>query len=315
MATIETPAATVAVSSRDASTTPTQPGRLIVAGIDGSECARHAARWAASEADQTGASLRLVYAYSLPAPSFADYYPTPDLVELLRDGGAASLDEVATELRSGHPALELSTHLEYGSPVTVLQEQSAGAYLTVVGAKGAGRITSVVLGSVALAISSTNIVPVAVIHDEPPIGHTGPVVIGVDGSPTSEAAVGFGLQWASDHSANVEAVHVSWYDTVTDTVFPALRLTIDPVQVVEQERELMSVQMEPWRKKYPALEIREVVTRGRAVPLLLEHSEKAQLLVVGSHGRGGFTGMLLGSTSHALITHSTCPVIVARHSD
>ncbi len=286
--------------------------RLIVAGVDGSECSRHAAQWAADEAERLDMSLRLVRSYEIAIPSSIDLYPIPDLAESMRRAAAAHLDQLAGELRSSHPGLEVSTHLDFGNPVQVLENQSSGAYLTVVGVQGAGRLASVLLGSVALALASKNELPVAVIH-EPAAAHpNGPVVIGIDGSPTSLTAVAFGFEWAAAHGAEVVALHVSWYESVADTTFPALRTMIDPDEVLAQEKALLTDHLKSFRLRYPAVVIREVIQRGRPAPLLLEYSREAQLVVVGSRGHGSFTGLLLGSTSQALITHSSCPVVVAR---
>jgi len=107
------------------------------------------------------------------------------------------------------------------------------------------------------------------------------------------------------------AVH-SWNDFVIDQEFPELPLTVDLEAIEQEEYALLSEQLAGWQDKYPDVQIQHNVVRRRPTHALLDASKNAQLLVVGSRGRGGFTGLLLGSTSHALVAHGRCPVIVAR---
>jgi len=86
----------------------------------------------------------------------------------------------------------------------------------------------------------------------------------------------------------------------------------DSAGIEQEERVLLAERIAGWASKYPDVSVQQELVQGRAVTTLLEYAQRAQLLVVGSHGRGGFAGMLLGSTSHSLIIHSSCPVIVVR---
>ena len=114
----------------------------------------------------------------------------------LRDDGADMLTETAGELQRDFPELPITTALVYGDPATVLRHASGEAALTVVGTHGANRL-SVALGSVAADVAKTSPVPVAVIHPTP-TPTTGPVVVGVDGSPASRAAIEFAFETAAD---------------------------------------------------------------------------------------------------------------------
>src|SRR5664279_5670609 len=126
-------------------------GCLIVAGVDGSGCARRAVHWAAAEADRRGGSLRLVHAYYLPAAGFSGYNPFPgNLLPDLRDDGRAVLDDTEAALRRDYPSLEITTRMVYGDSATVLRKESRDAALTVLGSHGANRVR-VALGSVAAA--------------------------------------------------------------------------------------------------------------------------------------------------------------------
>ena len=285
---------------------------FIVAGVDGSEAADAAARWAAEEAGRRHCGLTLLHAYAIPVvPEYPDYNPFPDdLSPILRDEGQKMAGRVAVDLRQAHPRLPIDVVVVAEQPTVALRSASAGAALTVVGSDHVNRFHGVMLGSVALAVASTNPAPVAVIHGGQMQRTTGPVVVGVDGSPTSDAAVAFAFQSAAARDTTLVAVHV-WND-LTVPVSHRMRETMDPARIEQEERALLAERTAGWADKYPDVQVQRIVVQGRAVAALLEQSATAQLLVVGSHGRGGFTGMLLGSTSHSLIIHGTCPVVVVR---
>lgn len=289
------------------------PGAVVV-GLDDSAGARRAAAWAAEEATRRHAPLALVHAYRLPtAGGFPGYNPVPDdLLEQLRAGGEALLESAANELAGRHPALPITRHLFQGRPEVAIRSASAHALLAVVGHAPTSRLAGTLLGSVALAVTSTNHVPVAVIRE----GHfaaDGPIVVGVDGSPLSEAAVAFAFDEAALRRVELVAVH-AWNDVYLDSrrLEPLL---IDPGTLEEQERALLSERLAGWAEKYPDVRVRQVLSHQRPVAGLLGYAVDASAVIVGSHGRGGFAGMLLGSTSHALATHARCPVIVVRNPE
>ncbi len=285
---------------------------MIVVGIDGSDGAATAARWAADEAVRRHATVRLVHAYELPPNAgYPDYHTPPnDLHAKVRQQSEQLLDSVAAELTARHPDLTVETRIVYERPVVALSRTSEDAQLTVVGSDDATRISGVLLGSVALGAASSNPAPVAVIHAGQSDRTTGPVVVGVDGSPVSDAAVEFAFEEAAIRDTDLIAVH-AWNDIYSDS-HGAQTLLVDPAVLKQEERALLGERLTGWRDKYPDVAVSQVVLEKRPTTALLGYGSTAQLIIVGSHGRGGFAGMLLGSTSHALITHATCPVIVVR---
>jgi len=294
---------------------------LIVVGVDESPGSARAVDWAAAEAARRHGSLRLVNAVADLTPFGAEgaVYGVTNLDATKMDEHAAMamgratslLDRVAADVRRTHPTLAVTTRLVRDNAAAALRQQSADAGMTVVGSRGAGRLTGVILGSVALTIASDNPAPVAVIHRHDPIDATGPVVVGVDGSAGSEGAIALAIEEAAMRHTGLVAVH-SWNDFVIDQEFPELPLTVDLEAIEQEEYALLSEQLAGWQDKYPDVQIQHNVVRRRPTHALLDASKNAQLLVVGSRGRGGFTGLLLGSTSHALVAHGCCPVIVAR---
>jgi nucleotide-binding universal stress UspA family protein len=283
----------------------------VIAGVDGSRCARNAAYWAAAEASRRHLALHLVHAYHLPPGGFPGYNPyPPHLLADLRDEGAAILADTVGEVRRQFPDLSIDSALVYGDPATVLRHASATASLTVVGNHGTKR-SAVSLGSVAAEIARTAPVPVAVIHSARPPG-TGPVVVGVDGSPTSEAAIGFAFDAAAARKAKLVALHC-WTDPGIDGPLPLYASeVVDPQRIQEVERTRLSEELARWTTKYPDVQVEQAVIHESPGVGLLEYAPSAQLIVAGNRGHNAITGMLLGSTSRALIAHSPCPVVIVR---
>jgi nucleotide-binding universal stress UspA family protein len=286
---------------------------FIVVGVDGADAANHVATWAADEASRRHSELRLVHAYWLPASAgYPDDNAYPDdLRPVLQEAAERMLDQTAADLRRTHPDLTITTRLQYKRPTVALRDESEHALFTVVGSGNASRIYGVLLGSVALAIASTNPAPVAVIHPEHTEHLTGPVVVGVDGSHTSDAAVAFAFQAAATRKTNLVAVHV-WDEVFVPGSHKLQNPLVDPARIQQEEQAILAERITGWADKFPDVSVQQNLAEGRAVTELLDYAERAQMLIVGSHGRGGFAGMLLGSTSHSLIIHSPCPVVVVR---
>jgi nucleotide-binding universal stress UspA family protein len=287
----------------------------IVAGIDGSASAVQAAVWAGTEARRRGRPLRLVQVYTLPNVCAPIAFGSLDEVreglakraeEWLADARAAVLDNL--------PGSEITTAAREWSPVTALIQESQHAELVVLGSRGLGGFTGLLVGSTAVSVVAHAHCPIVVVrgrtpHSPPPV--TGPVLVGADGSPDSEAALAFACEEAQVRGTGLTVVH-AWNDTLADGV-PRLRpLQVDAAGIDRAERAKLAEQVAGWQEKYPDVPIELDVARGRPVRTLLERGEDAQLIVVGCRGLGGFTGMMLGSTSQALIVHSPCPVAVVR---
>jgi nucleotide-binding universal stress UspA family protein len=179
----------------------------------------------------------------------------------------------------------------------------------VVGSRGLGGYAGLVVGSIAVAVATHGHCPVVVVRGADPQSEPrqeGPVVVGVDGSATSRTAARFAFQAAALRNAPLVAVH-AWSDLPVTTVW---ELTTDWRTVQAQESAALDQWLADGRALCPDVHVEHVVVRDGPARLLLEHARDAQLVVVGSRGRGGFRGLLLGSTSQALIHHATCPVAV-----
>lgn len=292
----------------------TMINRPIVVGVDGSTSSLHAALWAADEAAQRHHPLRLVFANNcFTFGGTGGLAPPQSYFDEMEAGGLQILADVESAVRLAHPDLQIGVDLQTAAPIPTLIGQTDQAPLLVLGSRGTGGFHGILTGSTAVALVAHGHCPVAVIRGATPdiAPRTGgPVVVGVDGSATSDAAIATAFDEASWRGAELVAVH-SWLEYPLDH---------DPVRgydaalaaATETEREVVAERLAGWQEKYPDVAVRRIVAEGRPVELLLKHSDAAQLLVVGSRGRGGFRGMVLGSTSQALIYHATCPVLVVR---
>jgi nucleotide-binding universal stress UspA family protein len=290
-------------------------GCPIVAGVDGSASALHAARWAANEADIRRVPLLLIHGVKISTAIIGRLEVATSFFEALESDGRRYLAEAETAVRQAYPRLEVAVELYNEDPVPVLIDLSRTARLVVLGSRGLGGFSGILVGSTAVALVTHGHCPVAVIRgrtpeEAPPT--EGPVVAGVDGSPASEAAIAIAFEEASLRNAGLVAVH-TWIDFSSDYSYAyARQFLVDWNRIETEEQELLAQRLAGWQEKYPDVTVRRVVTRDRPVRQLLEHAAQAQLLVVGSRGRGGVTGMLLGSTSQALIYHAPCPLLVVR---
>ena len=291
-----------------------RPEAPIVAGIDGSPPSFGAARWAAAEAQRRHQDLRLLFAYTIPIVGHPEYEFPPEFAAAVRSAGQQTLDEASDDLNGQYPHLDIMTTLVESDARSALVEASATAGITVVGSRGGGRLAEVLLGSVALHLVSHGHSPVAVIPPGAP-KIDGPILVGVDGSATSTAAIAFAFDEAAVRGSGLVAV-LAW-DDLAHQPFARRPVVMGPADDQEEEA-LLSEQLTGWREKYPDVPVRHVVDRGRPAEALLRYGypgtdeQQPQLIVVGSRGRGGFTGLLLGSTSHTLITHAPCPIVVVR---
>lgn len=293
----------------------------VVAGVDGSESSLAATLWAAAaaEAQRRGAALCLVHAYSVP-PLIAG----PGFVALEMATGPAVrvaqrlLDEVAEVVRRAYPGSTVTTQATDGSPVAALKAASRAAVLTVVGSHGQHQLTETLLGSVATRVTGHAHSPVVVLRTDPAgrPGGEGPVVVGLDGSPESDDALAFALQEAAVRRTALIAIR-SWDDTALDG-FRGYPVLIDREDIDVEERKLLDTQLERWTSKFPEVPVHPHVVRGRPALALLDFCEapsylgRPYLLVVGSRGRGSVAGMVLDSTSHALIARAPFGVAVVR---
>lgn len=284
-----------------------QPDRPIVVAADGSEVSYQAVAWAAVDAVMHRRRLVIVTA-AMPPSGFGSEMWT-GAAEWVREEGERVVVEARRIAELVDGSLEITTDLVFDPIIPTLIDRSHHAYRLVVGSRGRGAVRRVLLGSVSTAVAHRAACPVAVIPGKSAtdvVTASLPVVVGVDGTENSVPAIGVAFDEASRRRVPLIAVH-TWSDISLPEVvvsgWDAMR---------ESERATLSESLAGWREQYPDVDVRPVVWADRPTRALLVESEHAQLVVVGSHGRGGFTGMLLGSTGQALVQSAECPVMVVR---
>jgi nucleotide-binding universal stress UspA family protein len=289
--------------------------RGILVGVDGSTSSSAAVAWATHDAAMRNIPLTLVHIIAPVVPSaapFADTRFTDDFSKWQEEEARRVLEAarktVAECSQDAAPPMVHSAVL-HGGTVRTLVDVSKDADMMVVGSRGQGAFSRALMGSVSTALVHHAHCPVAVIHDDAPqLSDQAPVLVGIDGSPASMTATEIAFDEASRRGVGLVAVH-AWRDV---SVFELRGLDVEAMQV-EAEEELAE-RLAGWQERYPDVTVRRVVSCTQPARQLVEHAENAQLVVVGSHGRGGFAGMLLGSVSTAVVHGVRSATIVARHS-
>jgi nucleotide-binding universal stress UspA family protein len=292
---------------------PTTKHYGIIVGIDGSPESDAAVRWAAQDAAIRGLPLTLVHVEN-PAP------PTWSQAPILEESAGwqeaegrsilANASKIARDAVADIAQIQINGELLSSAIVPTLVDQSKDAELIVVGSRGRGALARGLLGSVSSGLIRHAHCPVALIRDkDPQMPHPAkaPVLVGIDGS-TSDLATAIAFEEASLRDADLIALH-AWNDTDMSEI-PGF----DWSPITAKEDRLLAEGLAGWQERYPDVTVHKRLVCDRAARALVEASESAQLVVVGSHGSGAFTGMLLGSVSNAVVQAVYRPVIVARPS-
>ncbi|HJD77795.1 MAG TPA: universal stress protein [Corynebacterium pollutisoli] len=289
---------------------------IVVVAVDGSAASHNAVRWAANTANKRGIPLRLASSYTMPQFLYAEgMVPPQELFDDLQSETMEKIDEARAIAHEVAPELKIGHTIAEGSPIDMLLDMSRDVTMIVMGSRGLGGLSGMVMGSVSAAVVSHASCPVVVVREDNTVDEStkyGPVVVGVDGSDVSQKATEIAFAEAYARGAELVAVH-TWMDMQVQASLAGLSAAQQQWEEVEREQiDMLTERLQPLTDAYPEVQVRKVITRDRPVRALVENSEGAQLLVVGSHGRGGFKGMLLGSTSRALLQSAPCPMMVVR---
>ena len=280
----------------------------IVVGVDASEEARHAAIWAAHEATLRGVGLTLVHTV-LPPSAAASFGPGMPVSLDAMDGVISRADDELEAIAGTLPATDVQTKVEIGSPSGALLEASQEAELVVIGSRGHGGFTGLLLVSVGTQVAAHALCPVVVVRG-PGSTTADRVVVGIDGSPASEAALAFAFDEASRHGWSLTAIHawdVPAYDLL---VVPNAPVPVPLSDVADDEIRLAAEALAGFEADYPDVEVEQRLIRSAPVDALIAAADGAALLVVGTRGHGQLMGALLGSVSNGLLHKASIPVAV-----
>ncbi|RAY12275.1 universal stress protein [Actinomadura craniellae] len=280
--------------------------RPIVVGTDGSETSRRAVEWAADDAALRNRPLVIVYAveqWTYGAAGLA----LPETAEALEREGRRILANARDLATARRPGVPVTTELVFEAPVAALRAYSERAFEIVLGHRGLGGFTSLLLGSVGLGVAGHCGGPVVIVRDEQPPPQ-GRIVAGVDLSDDSAAALAYAFETAAGRGAALRVVY-AW--RLPPTLLQS-GYTIDVEDVEATVRRELGKVCVPWRERHPGVEVVEEIAHDHPVRVLTEASSQADLVVVGARRRTGLHAVRLGSVSHGLVHHAHCPVAVVR---
>lgn len=283
-------------------------GRIVV-GTDGSQRARKAVDWAAKRAIARGLPLTVMHV--VPERTAARAMLPNELLDEreVREQRHAQLDELVEQLREENPGLSVSAVVLEGHPSYVLAQWAKRAELVVVGARGESAPLSVrLLGGVSDEVVSHARGAVAVIGDQAHENPDGPIVLGVDDSPEARAAAMIAFDAAEVRGVPLRAVHAYDYGPQDSFWWPTATGATESFKA--QLAELVRQVLVEAAEAHPAVQVEVQVTGARPAEAIITASRDAGLAVVGSRGRGGFAGLMLGSTSKQVLREAHCPVIV-----
>ncbi|MEU0162616.1 universal stress protein [Streptomyces sp. NPDC006261] len=290
----------------------------VIVGVDGSASSLEAVDAAAREARLREAPLRIVHAFG-HAPGHTPghrpaggppWSPAARGLEPMVEGALAVAEERA---HAAAPGVAVTRSVVAGEALEVMEIESRSASLAVVGSRGLSGFSGLLLGSTAVHLAAHGRCPLMVVRGRP--DPAGAVLLAVDGSEAGGAAVEFAFAEAALRGAPLVALHV--WNTWSERAYegpgdPINAMVVDIERLREAEQRLLDETVAACGKNFPQVRVERRLERSRIRPALIEASRDAQLLVVGARGHGGFTGLLLGSVSQALLHHAHCPVAVVR---
>jgi len=287
----------------------------VVVGVDGSFTAIRAARWAAAVAERFEAPLLIVHAKPRLEETYSEVIPDPHAAETIaqRESAEAILVSAERAVRGHFRNLRISAAQADGPADVVLVELSRDARLIVLGSDAVTLGTAILVGSTTTAVATHSICPVVAWRGDAPTPTTQPIVLGIDDDHDSRIAVAAAFEFAYRLGVGITAIHsVSMQRPARDIALPVM---IDWKQVERAAQQHLSDTVDPWVELYPTVEVTEVVETDAVSRALLRCAEGAQLIVVGSRGRGRLAGALLGSTGLNLLHHSSIPIMICRSVD
>ncbi|NUT36642.1 MAG: universal stress protein [Hamadaea sp.] len=281
----------------------------IVVGFDDSVHAHLALRWAMAEAALRNASLEIAYSLEW-LPELTDAISSTTEIRV-QQRVQAMVEHARESAQRQLPQLEVCATVHTGHPTTVLCELSEHASMVVLGSRGRGGFTGLLTGSVSVGVATHAHCPVVVIRSLP-AGYTKlPVVAGVDESPSAEQAIRFAFAEAARRRVPLVALR-AWHPYVPSRYADGFLRAEEIAEIESAESNFVHGYVERTAKSFPDVEVRYEIVADVAATALTTAAESAQLVVVGSRGRGGFTGLLLGSVGLHLLHNAACPVAIVR---
>ena len=278
----------------------------VLVGLGDAKESSAALDWAGAEARLRGASVHIVRAYHWSA-GVAPWETSADrmIARDLRHAAETRLRHAVAHLAETFPDVPVTSTAAEGIPWDVIVEHSADAAVTVLGSRRLGAVGGAVMGSVSTVVAARAYGPVVVVEGPPGLDGENPqVVVGVDGTPAGDEALGFAFDEASRRHRRLRAVYCWRHGLLTTTEWRAG----EPAP--ERAQRWLAEAVAGWQEKYPDVDVRRIVVHEHPVTGLVQESSSQELLVVGGRPRHARVAPLLGSVSQGLLHHATCPVAV-----
>jgi nucleotide-binding universal stress UspA family protein len=289
---------------------PYPAGAAVVVGVDGSESSMAAVRLAARLAAERDRPLRVVHAFIWPQL----HVPLGPSPEGPPEGGftnaaARIVSDAVAEATRVEPKIGVTGEVIDGSASPVLLGEAADAAMVVLGDRGLGGFTGLLIGSVAIQMAAHAACPVIVMRGTAELDRD--ILVGVEGRVEEEAALAFAFDEAARRGVGVRALHAYTHPVAAEPG-DMLPLVYSEEELLAEESAVLAEALAGWRERYPEVNVTRLVVRGRPGKVLVQATDRVSMVVVGSRGRGGFAGLLLGSVSQVLLHHAACPVVVVR---
>ncbi|MFE6222677.1 universal stress protein [Streptomyces sp. NPDC057854] len=274
----------------------------VVVGVDGSPSARTALLWAAAEADRRGRSLRLVHADDTDRRVL---FANAETIQAVREAGRELLIKTASTVQERFPDLVVTKELSRREPVAGLRAAAGHGGTIVVGNRGLGGFSTLLLGSVGLGVAARAEAPVIVVRGDSDRPESGSVTAAVHGA----SDVGWLLVAAAEADARKATLRlVSVWNVLTHIGSVATMLD-DLDEIARQRVHEVKALADRVRDFYPGLNVSHHVETGTSTPgILVEASAHTDLLVMGREHRVLGAGPSLGRVAHVLLHHAHCPV-------
>ena len=281
----------------------------VIVGTDGSETSLRAVEWAAREAELRGRPLRIVSVPALlPRMSWYRHSGPPSVTDLIHEAAEQALTRAAVRAAEIEPGVKVSATLLTGAPARALTAACEGASMLVVGSRGGGGLTALLLGSVSRDVALAAECPVVVVREESMAAHR-QIVVSVHDLDQPNA-LGFAFDEARRRQARLQVIY-AW-----QLFLPVMRLAgterpgADVHGVEPEAARWLTELIGPWRQKYPDVEVAEDSVHAPASRILVGASARADLLVLGRSSPPEFGNPGASAIANAVLHHAHCPVAV-----
>jgi nucleotide-binding universal stress UspA family protein len=293
-------------------TTTDASNRRWVVGIDGSDCARHAALWAAKHVAGRAEEIELIATWSVPVsggyPAFEPMV-TAASIDLIEQAAHETVDDLSRQLRPS-VCVPLTTIVGRGGAASILLEAAHHASLLIIGSRGRGGFARLLLGSTSMQCATHSTIPTVVVPHQSPLEHIRNVVVAFDGSVNSIAA----LQWAVDFASPGTTIHCTLVWDVSPITVGSDRYFFPEAIDLARDRFDHLVADALIGRELAGIDVQRHFVEGRPKDYLAGRALEADLLVMGARGHGAISAALLGSVSTSLLHCVQRPMVVVPHT-